>query len=78
MGASGFYKVAMCSVVFRRGTDVPAFSGMFAPGASATGFYMELYGAADWRKWHSVIVEWSVVIGVCRDLGCNVGIAQEV
>ncbi len=76
MGASGFDKDAMCSVVFRRCTDVPSVSGMFAPGASATGFDVELYGAADWCKRHSVIVKWSVVIGVCRDLGGNVGIAQ--
>ena len=78
MGASGFHKDAMCPVVFRGGTDVPSVSGVFAPGASVTGFDMELYGAADWRKRHSVIVKWSVVIGVCRDLGGNIGIVQEV
>ncbi len=76
MGASGFDKDAMCSVVFRRFTDVPSVSGMFAPGALVTGFDMELYRASDGRKWHSVIVKRSVVIGVCRDLGDNICIAQ--
>ena len=65
MGACGFYKDAMCPVVFRRGTDVPAISGVFTPGAAATGFYVVLYGTADWREWHSVKVKWAVVIGIC-------------
>ena len=68
----------MCPVVFRGGTNVPPVSGVFAPGALVTGFDMELYRASDGCKWHSVIVKWSVVIGVCRDLGGNIGIAQEV
>ena len=51
---------------------------MFTPGAAATGFDMELYRAIEWREWHSVVVEWAVVISICRDLGCNVGIAKEV
>ena len=78
VGASRFYKYAMCPVVFRRGTDVPAVSGVFAPGATATVFDVELYGTPDWRQWHPVRVKWSMVIGVCRDLGGNIGIAQEV
>ena len=78
MGAGGFDKDAMCPVVFRRGTDVPAISGVFAPGALAAWFYVELHCATNWCQWHPVIVKWSVVIGVCRDLGGNIGIAQEV
>ena len=78
VGAGHFYKDAMCPVVFRRGTDVPAVSGVFAPGATATGFYVELYGTPDWCQWHPVIVKWSVVIGVCRDLGGNIVIVQEI
>ena len=78
MGSDGFHKDAMCPVVFSRGPDVPAIGGVFAPGAAVTGFDVELYGTADWCEWHPVIVEWSVVIGVCRDLRSNVGIAQEV
>ncbi len=65
MGASGFNEDVMCLVVFRGGTDVPTVSGVFAPGALVTGFDMELYHAANWCKWHPVIVEWAVVIGVC-------------
>ena len=65
MGASGFNKDAMCPVVFRGGTDVPTVSGVFAPGASVTGFDMELYHASNGSKWHSVIVEWAVVMGLC-------------
>ena len=65
MGASGFHKDAMCPVVFWGGTDVPSVSGVFAPGASATGFDMELYCTVDCGKWHPVIVERAVVIVLC-------------
>ena len=62
---SGFNEYAMCPVVFRGGTNVPPISGVFAPGASMTRFDMELYHASDGRKWHSVVVKWAMVIGVC-------------
>ncbi len=61
MGASVLNKDAMCLVVFR----VPTISGVFAPAASATRFDMELDRTSDGCKWHSVIVEWAVVIGIC-------------
>ena len=78
MGSGGFYKDAICPVVFRRVPNVPAIGGVFAPGAAATRFYVKLYSTPDWCQWHPVIVKWSVVIGICRDLGGNIGIAQEV
>ena len=65
MGASGFNEDVTCLVVFRRGTDVPPISGVFVPGASLTGFDIELYRTPDGHKWHSVIVKWAVVIGIC-------------
>jgi hypothetical protein len=43
MGSHGFDEDVMCSVVFRGGTNVPTVSGIFAPAASVTGIYMELY-----------------------------------
>ena len=52
-------------IVFREGTYVLPISGVFAPGASATWFDMELKHAANWCKWQPVVVEWAVVIGVC-------------
>ena len=64
-GASGFNEYAMSPVVCRGGTDVPPVSGVFARGASLTGFDMELCHPSDGRKWHSVIVKWAVVIGIC-------------
>ena len=65
MEARGFNKDAMCLVVFRGGTDVSPISGVFAAGALVTGFDMELNCASNGRKWHSVIVKWAVVIGIC-------------
>ena len=65
MGASGFHENPMSPVVFWGGTNVPSVRRVFAPGASATGFDMELYCTANWRKWHPVIVERAVVIVVC-------------
>ena len=38
MGACGLDKNAMCPVMFRRGTNVPAIGGMFAPAALMVGF----------------------------------------
>ena len=78
MGPRGFYEDAMCSVMFRGGTNVPTVSGMFAPAAPVTGFYVELYRTANRCKWHSVVVKRPMVIGISRDLWCNIGILQEV
>ena len=78
MGSRGFYKNAMCSVMFRGGSNVPTVGGMFAPAASVPGFYVELNCAADRCKWHSVVIKRPVEIGISGDFWGNIGIAQEV
>jgi hypothetical protein len=75
-GVLSLDKDKVCAIVCGGSVDVPAIHGVFAPHLMAIGFDMKLDCTPKWGKWHSVIVKRNMVVGVCGDLGGNVGLAK--
>ena len=63
----GLDMASVCAVVLRRCAEVPAVDGMEGQRAAGVRFLVYLDSTPHWRKWHLVVVEGSIQVGICRN-----------
>jgi len=68
----------VAAVVVHGGAEIPTVEGVWRPGFSDSGFFVDLDSGARWGEGRAVVVEGAVELGLGGETGVDAGAAEEV